>query len=159
MDTSTNKAYEKAIKLLSKQDYSQLRLREKLKGVGMDEDQIDSAIDRLIDKNFLKEQNYINQFIRKHMRKGFSISYIGKKLERENIKTNREDIENIFAEEELTHNKQIKFLIDKKMPPNFRPPANRAEKQKLMKKLLGYLVSKGHDIDDGVSYLETYLFK
>lgn len=150
-------AYEKAIKLLAKQDYSEPRLKQKLQAVGMSEDQINSAISKLKEKNFLREKRYVDQFIRKHMRKGFSISYIQKKLELEQVSVDMEIIENIFKEEGLTHKEQIKNLITKKLPPDFRPPANPLDKQKLMKRLVNYLYGKGHNIDDGISYIETIL--
>ncbi|RLA65237.1 MAG: hypothetical protein DRQ88_02845 [Epsilonproteobacteria bacterium] len=157
MDIVENKAFLKAIKLLSKQDYSEPRLKQKLQAAGMDEKQIQFAISNLKEKNLLREKSYIDQFIRKHMRKGFSTSYIQKKLELEEINIDLVEIEAVFKEAELTHNKQIKNLISKKLPTNFNSPVNPLEKQKLMKKLLGHLHSKGHNIDDGISYLETIL--
>ena len=153
MDT----AYNKAIKLLSKQDYSEPRLRQKLQTAGMSDEIIESAVIKLKRQNFLQESTYINTFIRKHMRKGFSISYIREKLERENLIVDGEKIAEVFSEEDLTHNKQIKSLINKKLPPDFRPPANDIDRQKLINRLVGHLFSKGHNIDDGLSYLETIL--
>ena len=154
---NTNEAYGKAIKLLSKQDYSEPRLRQKLKAAGMGDDQIKSAVEKLQRQNLLQENSYIDIFIRKHMRKGLSISYIRKKLERENLFVDLEKIEAVFKDEDLTQGLQIKFLINKKMPPTFRPPANEQDRKKLINRLLGHLHSKGHDIDDGLSYLETIL--
>jgi SOS response regulatory protein OraA/RecX len=153
MDT----AYNKAIKLLSKQDYSEPRLKQKLQTAGMSDEMIESAVIKLKRQNLLQENTYINNFIRKHMRKGFSISYIREKLERENLIVDDEKIAEVFNEEDLTHNKQIKSLINKKLPQGFRPPANDIDRQKLINRLLGHLFSKGHNIDDGLSYLQTIL--
>jgi len=157
MDFQENKAFAKAIKLLSKNDYSKPRLKQKLQAAGMDNDQIKSAIENLEDQNLLREEAYINQFIRKHMRRGLSSSYIQKKLMQEKVNVDEEKIKEIFREENLTHEEQIKTLITKKLAPHFRPPADSIERQKLLKKLLSYLHSKGHNIDDGLSYLETIL--
>ncbi|TDJ08982.1 MAG: hypothetical protein E2O68_01095 [Deltaproteobacteria bacterium] len=146
-------AYNKAIKLLSKQDYSEPRLRQKLQTAGMSDEMIQSAILKLKEQNLLKESAFIDSFVRKHMRKGFSISYIKEKLERDNITVDEERIKVIFESEDLTHSKQIKNLIDKKTPSNFR----HIDRQKLINRLIRHLHSKGHNIDDGLSYLETML--
>lgn len=54
MDT----ALERALKLLSKQEYSQAKLREKLAGIGVDETELDQCVQRLIGWGYLDDRKY-----------------------------------------------------------------------------------------------------
>ena len=50
--------YDRAIKLLNKQDYSEYKIRNKLENLGFDSDQIEVAIEKIKKGNFLNDERY-----------------------------------------------------------------------------------------------------
>ena len=70
---NTHTAYMDAIKLLAKKDYSEYKLRKKLKEKLHDSESIDEAIQEVTEKKYLREDYYIEARIRGLMRKNYSI--------------------------------------------------------------------------------------
>jgi len=157
MEDSKGAAYSRAIKLLSKQDYSEFKIKTKLQAIGLDKDQIDLAIDKIKRENFLNDERYQNNLVRKLIHKGYSSLYIQKKLELEGICISEEDIHLTFEELKIGSKDQIKMLMEKKLPGNTIIFKSEIEKQKTIKKLLNFILAKGHEFEETLAYIEDHL--
>jgi regulatory protein len=136
---STKTAYSYLIKILSSRDFSEHKLREKLRGRNYPANEIDEAIAEVKSKNFLREDNYIEARIKAFMNKGYSPNYIQQKLEQEHIQVAETIIEDVFTEHKLTTIDQIDRLVRKKLN------INKVVDFDAENKILRYLLSKGHD--------------
>lgn len=149
-------AYSRAIKLLSKQDYSEYKIRAKLQALGLDEDQIDLAVNKVKKENFLNDERFQKNLIRKLIHKGYSPSFISKRLEQDGLSIQENQILTIYEEETITPKDQIKILAEKKLTKSPIPLKSEVERQKIIKKLLTFILAKGHDFDETLSYLEDH---
>jgi len=95
-------------------------------------------------------------YIKKLMQKGYSSLFIQEKLKNEGISASERDILSIFEEERIGSKDQIKMLIEKKLPKTSIPFKSEIEKQKILKKLLNFILAKGHDFDETLNYLEEH---
>ncbi len=148
--------YDRAIKLLNKQDYSEYKIRNKLENLGLDSDQIDFAIEKIKKENFLNDERYKRNLSRKLLHKGFSPVFIKKKLNYEGIKISQDEILLIFEEEGYTPKTQIKMLVERKLKKNYAFE-NEVERQKTLNKLMNFTLAKGHDYEEILEYLEEIL--
>ena len=80
------KAYNYLIRLLSARDYSEYKLREKCRQKEFPPEDIDEAIQRVKDQNYLREDQYIEARIKGFMSKNCSPHYIQRKLKEEKLK-------------------------------------------------------------------------
>lgn len=131
--------YQASLRLLTKRDYSIYKLSKKLLEKGYDQIEVDETIDELLAKKYLKEEFYIEAFVKGHMRKGYAPSYIQQKLAQENCSCSLEFIYEIFDEYKFSEEKQIRDLIDKKYSRiDTKEFKNKA-------KIMRFLLSKGHE--------------
>jgi len=137
----STKAYMYLVKILSVRDYSEYKLREKLRERNYPTDEIESAINDIKAKGYLREEAYAEARVKISMQKGYSPDYIRQKLALENIPVTDEEINTVFAEYRTTAEEQIERLVRKKM-------AGKTEfNYEGESKILRYLISKGHDFD------------
>ncbi len=134
-----SKAYFYLVKILSARDYSEHKLREKLKERQYPANEIDDVIAEIKAKGYLKEDLYTEARIKGFMLKGYSPSYIRQKLEQEHLTVTEDVITNVFSEYSMTVEEQIDRLVRKKIPKN---ESIEFEEES---KILRYLISKGHD--------------
>lgn len=136
---SNSKAYFYLIKILSSRDYSEHKLREKLRERKYPASEIDEVINEIKAKGYLKEDLYTEARIKGFMHKGYSIDYIRQKLQQEKLTVPLETIGDIFEEYRITEDQQVERLalkkIGTKIPEDFEQES----------KILRYLISKGHD--------------
>ncbi len=148
------RAYSYTIRILSKRDYSIHKLSQKLKERGFDQVTIDTVIDELVVKKFVNEENYAESKIKGWMQKGHSQDLISQKLELENIYVDDIFIQSVFDEYKISEDSQLKQLVEKKC---------RSIKSKEMldfnfkKKLIRYLMSKGHSFDLAQQAIDSYI--
>jgi len=140
-------AYQYALYLLSAQDYSEFKLRQKLRLKQFEQTEIDETLTKLIEKNYLREEEYKRLLARRWIAKGYSDSMIKRRGEQEKL---------IFAAEELLSWRQdmdrssedtISLLVQKKMRGRDLP-VDREGKQKLREKVSRFLLSKGYGWED-----------
>ena len=110
-----NKAYQYAIRLLAMRDYSEYKLRTKLNDKEFETNEIDSAIEKLIEQQYLQEHEYIRVKIKSYLEKGYGHSYIINKLKQEELNITVEQIEQIEQKYELYQESTIDYLIQKKL--------------------------------------------
>ena len=131
--------YQASLRLLAKRDYSIYKLSKKLLEKGFDQIEVDETIDELLGKKYLKEEYYVEAFIKGHMRKGYSPVYIKQKLAGENCSCELDFIYEVFEEHKFSEEKQIKELIEKKYSHlDYKEFKNKA-------KIMRFLLSKGHE--------------
>lgn len=157
IEENNGAAYSRAIKLLSKQDYSESKIKTKLQALGLDNDQIDLAIDKIKQENFINDERYQKNLIGKLIHKGYSPLFIQKKLEHEGIIAPIENILTVFEEESINPKDQIKMLMEKKLPKTSTPFKSEMEKQKVLRKILNFILAKGHDFEETLAYIEDHL--
>jgi len=71
---------ESAIDSLSRREHSVFELRRKLKQKNFDEDEIESVISQLIDKNLLSDERFSESYINMRKRRGYGPSRIAMEL-------------------------------------------------------------------------------
>lgn len=140
------KLYSYSIALLSRQDYSEYKLRMKLKTRDHLPHEIDEVINDLKKKNFLREDNYKRLFIRKWIQKGESPEKIKMRAAQERLELSSEDFSNAQQELGITNSDSIEKLISKKLRSK-EIPADPENKKALKDKTLRFLISKGHRYD------------
>lgn len=141
------KALDYAIRLLTLRDYSKHKMTQKLKERDFDISDIDYVIEKLEEYNYLRESEYTLARIKQLLVKGYSNSYIIKKIAQEKLTTSNEAIDKIRNEQNLNSDSQIQNLIEKKI--RFKSiPTDFDDRMKLKRKLTNYLVSKGHNYNE-----------
>lgn len=138
----SKQAYSYLVKLLSSRDYSEHKLREKLRDKKFPANEIEGAINEIKERGYLREEAYSEARIKAFMNKGYSISYIRQKLSQEKLSVTEEFIQDIFDEHQLTEADQIVRLFKKKLKI---VSEDREEAQKERQKAIRYVFSKGHN--------------
>ncbi|MCB9060359.1 MAG: regulatory protein RecX [Halobacteriovoraceae bacterium] len=133
-------AYEYAITLLSKKNYSELKLKQKIATKKYSLEEIDQAIEKIKEKNFLREDYYIEGRAKGLLRKGYSPQYIALKIQNEGPNVSAEDIINIANENGIDLNLIKQELVNKKLK-TLGPEMSEFEKKC---KIRTFLSSKGH---------------
>lgn len=135
----SQKAYMYLVKIISARDYSEHKLREKLRERKYPTDEIESAIAEIKSKGYLREDVYAEARVKAFMHKGYSPNYIRQKLAQEHLTVTDEEIEAIFIEYRTSPEEQMDRLIRKKM--HGKTEFDYAGESKILR----YLISKGHD--------------
>jgi len=151
------KLYQYAVHLLSRQDYSEFKLRKKLQSkLVSNESEIDEILLKLKEMNYVREDNYRKNFIKKWIQKGESEQKIRFRGSQENLNFTSEDFRLILEETGKNSEETLDQLIEKKLRLK-NMPENPQEKFKLREKILRFLLSKGHSYDDAHTALKKYL--
>jgi regulatory protein len=146
----SNKAYQTLIRLLSSRDYSEHKLREKLRNRNFPANEIDDAINEVKEKNYLKEEIYAEARAKAFMNKGYSQNFIKQKLNQEHVKVENEFIEEIYDDHKRSEDDQIKYLIDKKLRGKQLIDYDHEVK------IIRFALSKGHQIGSIKKVLKEY---
>jgi regulatory protein len=149
MNTQSKKAYLYLVKLLSSRNYSEHKLREKLIGKNYPADEIESAINEVLTRGFLREDLIAESRIKSFMEKGYSPEYIRQRLALEHLTVSDDEIQAVFSEYRLTPEDQIDRLVRKKIQGKAELDYDEENK------VLRYLLSKGHDFGDSKKILKS----
>lgn len=153
----SQRIYNYCIHLLARQDYSEFKLRQKLRSKKQNlPHEIDEAIQKIKEKGLLKEESYRRLFIRKWMMKGEAEDKIRKRGAMEKLQFGPDEFKVIEQELGFTDDDSIEKLIQKKLRSK-EIPSDFESKQKLKDKVLRFLISKGHSYDDSKKALNSYL--
>ncbi|WP_372653315.1 regulatory protein RecX [Halobacteriovorax sp.] len=157
-ESTSKSAYLYIIKLLTKKDYSEHKLRVKLGSKGYEEADIDLAIEEVISKGFLREKEYATARAKVLMKKGYHPQYIEAKLAEEQLSVTSSTINEIFEEYNMTTDSQLSELLEKKL--RIQVPSQLINAQdKIKQKLIRYCLTKGHELEDITNTLEGLLEK
>lgn len=147
-------AYQYSLYLLSGQDYSEYKLRQKLKLKGFEAPEIEETLTRLIEKNYLRQEEYQRLLTRKLIAKGYSDSLIKRRAEQESLQIDSTDLQAQRSDLDLSSQDIIIQLIKKKLRSR-SIPTDKLEKQKLKDKVLRFVLSKGHSYQDCKTAIES----
>ena len=140
-------AYQYALYLLSAQDYSEFKLRQKLCLKQFEQTEIDETLTKLIEKNYLREEEYKRLLARRWIAKGYSDSMIKRRGEQEQLTFTAEELLSWRQDMDRSSDDTISLLVQKKMRGRDLP-VDREGKQKLREKVSRFLLSKGYGWED-----------
>jgi len=147
----SKKAFNYAIRLLSRRDYSKYKLLQKLKEKGFPKEIHEEIINKLIELKYLNEDEYKLARIKGFIRKGYSSDAIVFKLKQENCSASSTEILSIFQELETnddliaTDIVQKKYRLEKDFSTNTK---------KLKNKVIRYALQRGHSFSKITNILE-----
>ncbi|MCT4642589.1 MAG: recombination regulator RecX [Bacteriovoracaceae bacterium] len=147
-------AYNYCIFLLSKRDYSRYKIKQKLKTRKYTEEEIEEVINYLVENTYLREEQYTKVRIKSLAYRGYSSSYIKRKLKEEQIFVELEFIDTILDDEHIIKEESIERLIAKKYK---QEPKSFEEKMKIKNRILRFLISKGYSYNDILNHLPKAL--
>lgn len=148
--------YNYSIHLLARQDYSEFKLRRKLRSKKDNlPHEVEEVLEALKTKGLLREESYRRLFIRKWMMKGEAEDKIRKRGAMEKLTFEEDEFRNVERELGFTDDDSIEKLISKKLRAK-DIPADFQSKNKLRDKVLRFLISKGHSYDDCKKALTPY---
>lgn len=149
--------YNYCIHLLARQDYSEYKLRQKLRSKPQNlPHMIDEALTKLKAKGLLREEAYRRLFIRKWMMKGESEDKIRKRGAMEKLNFADDEFEMVSQELGFNDDESLEKLVQKKLRTK-EIPKDPKELFKLRDKVLRFLISKGHDFSDAKAAINQYL--
>lgn len=145
-------AYNYCIRLLSRRDYSRYKLSKKLKERDYSPEESDEVLDKLIEQNYLREEEYARIRTRHFITKGYSNNMIIRAASEEYIDVDEQLIESLRAEYGQGQADIISELIQKKI--RNKTVSSFEEKMKLKQKVTRFLLSKGHQYSDVSSKID-----
>ncbi|MCY4523656.1 MAG: RecX family transcriptional regulator [Halobacteriovoraceae bacterium] len=138
-----SKAYQYGIRLVSKQDYPEAKIKNKMLAKGFSCQETKDAIENLKSKNYLNERRFTQRQISKLISKGYAAVLIKMHLDRLKIAISSEEINNhiddCYQEMRITPEKQIIKLI-KSRDQKYDKKGNKKKDY-----MLRYLLSRGHE--------------
>jgi regulatory protein len=146
MSSEANRIYDYCIFLLSRQDYSEFKLRQKLRMKQHLPHEIDEVVEKIKGQGYLREESYRRLFIRKWMLKGESKEKIIQRGAQEKLQFEQDEFQRVAQELGTTDQDSLQRLLEKKLRGK-AIPQDFMEKRKLQDKVLRYLISKGHSFE------------
>ncbi len=140
-------AYQYALYLLSGQDYSEFKLRQKLRLKQFEQIEIDETITKLTEKNYLREEEYKRLLAKRWMSKGYSDQMIKRRGQQEDLEFSSVELNDWRDESGRSSKDVITALVSKKLRGK-DIPCDREERQKLRDKISRFLLSKGYSFDE-----------
>ena len=150
------KGWDYALRILAIKDYSIHKMKEKLKMRGISREDSEKIIQKLLELNYLREHEYTKMRIKSLLTKGYSNSYIIRKLSQEHLNTNSEEINEIRSEQDLHSSTQLEYLIQKKLRGK-TIPQDFESKMKLKNKIISFLASKGYNYEEIKTGIEKFI--
>ncbi len=148
--------YNYCIHLLARQDYSEYKLRQKLRSKPQNlPHMIDEALVKLKARGLLREEAYRRLFIRKWMMKGESEEKIRKRGAIEKLEFIVGEFEMVSQELGFSDNESLEKLVQKKLRSK-KIPIDSKELFKLRDKVLRFLISKGHDFSEAKAAINKH---
>lgn len=138
-----NQAYQRCLQLLSRREYAQQELRQKLKQYQTDPHVIDDCLARLLADNYQSDQRFAEMFCRTRVSQRHGSKKIRYELQQKGIDETL--IETALAEYQTAWVENAAYLIQRKAPR-----ANVGEifnDFTLKSKISRFLLGKGYDYD------------
>lgn len=148
--------YNYSIHLLARQDYSEFKLRRKLRSKKDNlPHEVEEVLAKLKEKGLLREEAYRRLFIRKWMMKGESEQKIRQRGSMEKLTFEEDEFIKVEKELGFSDEDSLEKLITKKLRSK-EIPTEYLEKSKLRDKVLRFLISKGHSFDESKKALKSH---
>ncbi|MBT4791980.1 MAG: hypothetical protein HON90_10445 [Halobacteriovoraceae bacterium] len=149
-------AFNYAIKLLSKRDYSIYKLTQKLITQEITEECAQRVINKLIALKYLREEEFTKARASQLLSRCYANDYIVQKLSEEQLEIDHQQLETLRKELGLDSQGQIKKLIEKRLRYK-QIPESFEERQKLKYKLFSFLNSKGYKHSNIENQIQEYI--
>ncbi len=158
-DPDVRRIYNYCVHLIARQDYSEYKLRQKLRSKPQNlPHMIEEAIGKIKAKGLLREESYRRLFIRKWMMKGEAEDKIRKRGAMEKLEFDTEEFEQVAKELGISDDDSIEKLVAKKLRSK-TIPTEWQEKAKLRDKTLRFLISKGHGFSEARKAIDKFMGK
>lgn len=155
-DGDVRRIYNYCVHLLARQDYSEFKLRQKLRSKPQNlPHMIEEALTKIKANGLLREDAYRRLFIRKWMLKGESEDKIRKRGAQEKLEFQDGEFEACTEELGFTDEDSVEKLVAKKLRSK-EIPKDPKERFKLRDKVLRFLISKGHGFDEAKKALNSH---
>lgn len=155
-DPDVRRIYNYCVHLIARQDYSEYKLRQKLRSKPQNlPHMIEEAIQKIKAKGLLREESYRRLFIRKWMMKGESEDKIRKRGSMEKLAFEDHEFEQVSQELGFSDEDSLEKLINKKLRLK-TIPTDAKERFKLRDKVMRFLISKGHDFAEAKEAINKY---
>ncbi|MBT3981279.1 MAG: regulatory protein RecX [Bacteriovoracaceae bacterium] len=125
-----------SVQLLSKRDYSRKKLKKKLLDKEFDSQEIEETLDKLIELNYLQEDQFTDARVRGLNSKGYGPRFISQKLKEDGIEIDEHQIEALLNEQDLYVESTFELALQKKL---------RSTTDHM--KLKSYLFNRGFSMD------------
>jgi SOS response regulatory protein OraA/RecX len=145
-----------SIHLLARQDYSEFKLRQKLRSKKDNlPHEVDEVLEKLKERGLLREENYRRLFIRKWMLKGESEEKIRRRGSMEKLEFESEEFISASLELGFSDEESLEKLITKKLRSK-EIPSDYQSRAKLRDKVMRFLISKGHSFEEAKKALNQH---
>lgn len=134
-------------RLLSMRDYSEFKLREKLREKGYPQEIVSVTIAEMKNFGFIKEDYYRQSKIKMRLKQGKAARFIREELKQEKISVTEEHLEEALLDLNLSQESILNDLLLKKTRNIDLATLDFESKQKLERKVIGNLVRLGHDFN------------
>jgi regulatory protein len=143
--------------LLARQDYSEFKLKQKLKLKTDDHSLIDITIETIKSKGYLKEDYYRQSKIKMRLKQGKGKRLIKDELSHEMLTVDESHLNEAFLDLGVTQEEILTGMIEKKLRKVNKEELSFEEKYKLKNKILAYLARNGHSFEESNRLLKKYL--
>jgi len=164
-ESSPEQAFQRALALLAARDYSSAALQRKLAGRGLDEADVQAAIERLVAEGWLNDRRYAEHFVESAMASGrFFGPRLRLEMRRRGISPELVGDVLTAAVEQRHEDDDIRMLVQRRYPAFSYDGADERTRRRIVSFLLrrGFGISaimrvlkadaRGEDIDDSGSY-------
>ena len=140
-------AFNYIVNLLSRREYSEFELRNKMQEKNFSEEEIDDALSLCPAKNWQNDRRFTENYLHFRAQRGFGPNRIKQELHQlKGVQT--EVIDEVFMESEIDWSKQALVVLNKKFP-DYRAKQEPKSKQKIWR----YMLSHGFYADDFADYV------
>jgi len=143
--------------LLARQDYSEFKLKQKLKLKTEDHSLIEATIETIKSKGYLKEDHYRLSKIKMRLKQGKGKRLIKDELSHEMLTVDETHLNEAFLDLGTTQEEILREMIEKKLRKVNKDDLSFEEKYKLKNKILAYLARNGHSFEESHRILKNYL--
>ena len=113
-------------------------------------------LDEVHRKTSLRDKEMAEGKIRGLVLKGLAPAVIKEKLGKKRIPVDNTLIQKVYDRLEMTKHDQINILIEQKMARKHVPLTDEAAQDKLKRRILSFLRTKGHDHQEARNLIEDY---
>lgn len=145
MEDLSKKCLSYCLRIVSMRDYSEFKLKEKLRERGYPAEIVTNSIEEMKKFGYMKEENYRQAKIKMRFRQGKSSRLIIEELKQEKITVTNLHIEEALSDLNLSEDVILKTIIHKKIKNAELKNLDYESKIKLERKLMSTLIRHGYE--------------
>ena len=141
------RAFKYCIHLIAKQDYSKYKLTKKLKSKGYSQQVVGICVQKLLDLDYLREDDYTRMRILGIIKKGYGKRYVIQKCSQEKLIVDEVLIDEILEQEEICMDGILGYQVEKRTRNHNFDEMPQDVKYKTIDKIRRQLFSRGFDLE------------